>query len=325
MLRRLLTMPPRLEALQRLGTVSLCLRPATRPSPPNFLPVIQTASLSMREKKRNAKQDPYKWAQAQQRKNANLKRREELQKQRDEAWGDPVWGKTTPFLESLDSAGQESVSEVPRDPSGNLLAEPHELPTSPGLRNHFLTDAELDDAAKHAYALTKPMVGVVESQMDSTTEEERNKLHEQKHHKALEALRRITSLRNGSARDRYHANVRRIIDEFGRHKTDKFLAPKPESIMPNTTPMPGRAGPDTGSSEVQIAILTAKIRALAKALEINRGNKDKHNKRNLRLLLHRRQKLLAYMERKERGSERWTHMLEKLGLTPATWKGQIEL
>ncbi|GJN74512.1 hypothetical protein PLICBS_008603 [Purpureocillium lilacinum] len=320
-------MPPRLEALQRLGTVSLCLRPATRPSPPNFLPVVQTANLSMREKKRKAKQDPYKWAQAQQRKNANLKRREELQKQRDAAWGDPVWGTTTPFLESLDAAGQDkdSASGVPRDASGNLLGKPRDLPTAPGLRNHFLTDAELDDAARHAYALTKPMVGVVESQMDPATEEERKKLHDQKHYKALDALRRITSLRNGSARDRFHANVRRIIDEFGRHKTDKFLTPKPQSISPNTTPMPGRSGPDTGSSEVQIAILTAKIRALGKALETNRGYKDVHNKRNLRLLLHRRQKLLAYMERKERGSERWTHMLEKLGLTPATWKGQIDL
>lgn len=303
----------------------VCLGPATRPATPRFLPVVQAANLSLRERKRKAKQDPYKWAQAQQRKNANLKRREELQAKRDEAWGDPVWGKTTPFLESLDSAGQDSTSEVARDASGNLLEEPRDLPTSPGLCNYFLTDAELEDAAKHAYALTKPMVGVMESQMDPATEEERNKLHDQRHQKALEALRRITSLRNSSARDRLHANVRRIIDEFGRHETDKFLAPKPQSISPNTTPMPSRSGPDTGSSEVQIAILTAKIRALGKALQINRGHKDVVNKRNLRLLVHRRQKLLAYMERKERGSGRWTHMLEKLGLTPATWKGQIEV
>ncbi|KAG6007405.1 hypothetical protein E4U54_008846 [Claviceps lovelessii] len=318
-------MPPRIEVLQRLGTINLCLRPATRTVTPNFLPVIQTANLSQREKKRIAKQDPYKWAQAQQRKNANLKRREELQKQRDEAWGDPVLGKTTPFLESLDTAGQAALSEVPRDASGNPLQTPHELPTTPGLRNHFLTDAELEDAMKHAYALGKPMIGVISAQMSSGSEEQATKKYDQNHAKAVEALRRITSLQNSSARDRFHANVRRIVDEFGRHKTDKFLAPKPPSISPNTTPMPDRAGPDTGSSEVQIAILTAKIRTLSKALQVNRGYKDMHNKRNLRLLVHRRQKLLAYMERKERGSERWTHMLEKLGLTPATWKGQIDL
>ncbi|KAL9485088.1 hypothetical protein ACSS6W_003877 [Trichoderma asperelloides] len=318
-------MPPRIDLLQRLGTVNLCLRPSTTPATQAFLPIVQKANLSLRERKKKQKQDPYKWAQAQQRKAANLKRQDELLKKRDEEWGDPVRGRLTPFLESLDSAGQNPVTNVPRDASGNALEEPRELPTTPGLRNHFLTDAELEDAVKHAYALTKPMVGVVESQMDPTTEEERKQAHNQKHQKAVEALKRITALSNGSARDRFHANVRRIVDEFGRHNTDKVLKPKPQSISPNITPMPGRAGPDTGSSEVQIAILTAKIRSVSEALAINRGYKDVHNKRNLRLLVHRRQKLLQYMERKERGSERWTNMIEKLGLTPATWKGQIDL
>ncbi|KAJ4269530.1 hypothetical protein NW762_001194 [Fusarium torreyae] len=318
-------MPPRITALPRLGSLNLCLRPAAKPVTPNFLPIVQTANLSQREKKRKAKQDPYRWAQAQQRKAANVQRREELSRERDEAWGDPVKGKTTPFVESLDSAGQESTTRVPIDASGNQLATPQELPTSPELRNHFLTDAELDEAVKHAYTLTKPMIGVVESQMEPGTGEDKTKQHNQRHAKAMEALRRITALSNGSARDRFHANVRRIVDEFGRHNTDKYLKPKPKSISPNTVPMPGRSGPDTGSSEVQIAILTTKIRALSQALEINRGYKDKHNKRNLRVLLHRRQKLLKYMDRRERGSERWTHMIEKLGLTPATWKEQIEL
>ena len=85
-----------------------------------------------------------------------------------------------------------------------------------------------------------------------------------------------------------------------------------------------RGGPDTGSSEVQIGILTAKIRVLANEFEGVSRN-DKVNKRNLRLLLHRRQKLLQYLKRKERGSGRWEHMVETLGLTEGTWKGQIEV
>lgn len=85
-----------------------------------------------------------------------------------------------------------------------------------------------------------------------------------------------------------------------------------------------RAGPDTGSSEVQIAILTAKIRVLADSQEVV-GHKDKVNKRNLRLLVHRRQKLLKYLRRKERGSERWTNVVDKLGLTDGTWKEEISL
>lgn len=183
----------------------------------------------------------------------------------------------------------------------------------------------MDEAVKHAYTLTKPLIGVVQSQLEPGTEQDKIKQHQQNHQKAVEAIKRITAMSNSNGKARHHANVRRIVEEFGRHNTDKVLIPKPKSIYPEKTLMPERSGPDTGSSEVQIAILTAKIRALAQALEINRGYKDKHNNRNLRLLLHRRQKLLKYMERKERGSERWTHMLEKLGLTPATWKGQIEL
>ena len=279
----------------------------------------------MREKKKKAKQDPYAWAQAQQRRNANLKRRGELKKERDDIAGHPLWGKPTPFAESLDSAGQASLSEVRVDGEGNPTEEPRELPTSQNLRNHFLTDAELEQVSKHAYALTKPMVGVVESQLENASEGDREKKHDEKHAKVMEAIRRITDLDNGSAKDRLHANIRRIVDEFGRHKTDKLLAPRPPSIRPSTIEMPGRSGPDTGSSEVQIAILTTKIRAVAKALESNRGYRDKVNKRNLRLLLHRRQKLLRYMQKKERGSERWTHLIEKLGLTSATWRGQIEV
>lgn len=117
--------------------------------------------------------------------------------------------------------------------------------------------------------------------------------------------------------------------------TDTFLKPKPlnkyqlaENPNPTDTDTPTgktpRAGADTGSSEVQIAILTAKIRVLADRYEgVNRN--DKVNKRNLRLLLHRRQKLLKYMERKERGGERWQYMLGMLGLTEATWRGQLEV
>lgn len=287
--------------------------------------MTQSANLSLREKKRKAKQDPYRWAQAQQRKNANLERRNELQKERNEGLGDVVFGRTTPFVESLDSAGQARTSgEAKVDAAGQPLEAAQELPTSIGLRNHYVTDEELDEATKDAFALTKPAVGVVEGQMDASSEE-RKLQHTQNHAKVVEALRRITSLENSSARDRFHVNVSRIVDELGRHNTDGVLKPKPKSISPNTIEMAPRAGPDTGSSEVQIGILTAKIRNLAQTLSVNRGYKDKHNKRNLRVLLHKRQRLLRYMNRKERGSERWTNMVQKLGITPAMWQGQVDL
>ena len=275
----------------------------------------------MREKKRKAKQDPYRWAQAQQRKNANLERRKELQKQRDDG-PDSIYGKATPFVESLYSArmGESKTS------SGDETAESSQgQPASIGLRNHFITDAELEQATKDAFALTTPAAGVIETQMSAGNTEDLKQKHSQNHVKVVEALRRITSLENSSARDRFHVNVHRIVDEFGRHNTDGVLKPKPKSISPNTEALAPRAGPDTGSSEVQIGILTAKIRNLAQTLEVNRGYKDKHNKRNLRVLLHKRQRLLRYMHKKERGSERWTNMVEKLGITPAMWQGQVDL
>ncbi|KAK2004312.1 ribosomal protein S15 [Colletotrichum falcatum] len=318
-------MPPRTPSLQRLGTASLCLRPAVRPAIPSFLPIIQTANISQREKKRKAKQDPYRHQQALQRKAANVKRQNEIQAERDAKWGDPVHGIPTPFVESFDTAGQAPTTKLVKDDKGNVISESRPLPTSPNLLNHLVTKEELQEVIEKAYVLTKPVKSDIRDYVDPETEDLADQKHQENHSKAVEAMNRILSMDNANSKIRLHTNIKRCVDEFGRHKTDQFLKQKPKSALvdPNARPPPKRAGPDTGSSEVQIAILTAKIRKLAQELSQNRGHKDKHNKRNLRVLCHRRQKLLKYMEKKERGSGRWTHMLEKLGLSPATYKEQI--
>jgi ribosomal protein S15 len=281
----------------------------------------------MKEKKRRMKQDPYGWAQSQQRKNANLKRQEELNKVREPAWGHPVHGVTTPFVESFDSGGQAPLSTPPVDGDGNPLEEPHELPTSPHILNNLLSKDELEAALERSKKLTEPLKGGDLTTVDPVAEAQEQENHAKEHAKAEIALRRITDLNNGCAKDRKHANIRRCIETFGRHVTDKTLArpapPPGRGIVPQ--PKPERAGPDTGSSEVQIAILTAKIRALALALESPKGHKDKNNKRSLRLLCHKRQRLLRYMEKKERASGRWQYLIETLGLTGATYKEQITL
>ncbi|KAI1279647.1 hypothetical protein F5Y07DRAFT_29370 [Xylaria sp. FL0933] len=317
-------MPPRIPGVQRLNSFSLCLRPAVKPPTPAFLPITQTASLSQKEKRRLAKQDPYRWAQMQQRKNAHLERRQEIEAARKEQLGDPVRGITTPFVESFDSAGQAPLSKPPVDEEGNPISEPHPLPTSPHILNNLVSQDEFDAAIENAYVLTKPMESEF-TMMNPDELEKRKEKHESQHARAVEALRRIFELEKGSSKDRRHANIRRCIEHFGRHETDKVLPPKPLSRGQVREERPVRGGPDTGSSEVQIAILTAKIRALANELEKGRGYKDKVGKRDLRLMVHKRQKLLAYMERKERGSPRWQHMMEKLGLTAANYKDQIAL
>ncbi|KAK7697856.1 hypothetical protein SLS64_013109 [Diaporthe eres] len=326
-------MPPRIPGPSGLQSLTLCLRPAapSRQVPPSFQPLVQKATLTqertaLTQKQRDAlrkeKLHPYRWQQAQQRKNRNLRRQEVLKGERDVAWGDPVNGLVTPFLESFDTAGQSPQSLVRKDEEGN----PHDLPTSEHILNYQLTKQELDEAIAESYKLTAPSQGDIKSVFYSEViDNEAKQTHEENHVRAVEALKRITTLDNASSKDRRHANIRRIIETFGRHETDAKLRQKPLVAAQEERVEKVRGGPDTGSSEVQIAILTAKIRVLAAMYAGKKGNKDKHNKKNLRLLLHRRQKLLKYMERRERGSGRWEHMIETLGLSPATYKKQIEV
>ncbi|KAI0162523.1 hypothetical protein BJ166DRAFT_591385 [Pestalotiopsis sp. NC0098] len=316
-------MPPRVPGVQRLSAFNLCLRPAPQTTP-SILPLTQVATLTTKEKKRIAKQEPYRWQQMQQRKAAHDTIKQRLANERQVARGDPVRGVETTFVESFDSAGQSPLSVPKTDYNNNPIEEPHPLPTSPEVLNHLVSREELDDAIKHAYILTKPL-GDAEGIVGSDDLALREEAHDQKHAIAVAAINRIMDLNNGSAKDKFHANVKRCVETFGRHQTDLTLRPKALSRGIEREERPVRGGPDTGSSEVQIAILTAKIRALANQLETGRGYKDKVGKRDLRLLVHRRQRLLQYMERKERGSDRWHHLLEKLGLSPATWKGQITL
>ena len=67
---------------------------------------------------------------------------------------------------------------------------------------------------------------------------------------------------------------------------------------------------DTGSSEVQIALLTARVKHLTEHVRVNR--KDFHSRRGLIAMTARRRKLLDYLKRTE--FNRYTAILEKLGL-----------
>ncbi|KAK6844989.1 hypothetical protein PG990_003351 [Apiospora arundinis] len=313
-------MPPRIPSVPRFGAFNLCLRPAPKPASPSLLlPLTQTASLTTKEKKRLAKQDPYRWQQMQQRKAAHNVIKERIGAQTSAEFGDPVRGLTTPFVESFDSAGQAAFSRPPLDEDAAPAADlPHVL-------NNLVSQPELEEALQHARVLTQPLEPVNAEAMDPVLEQQKLEQHAANHAKAAEALQRIVHIDNGSSKDKRHANIRRCVETFGRHNTDQTLTPKPLARGIEDVEKPVRAGADTGSSEVQIAILTAKIRALANELEKGRGYRDKVGKRDLRLMVHKRAKLLKYMARKERGSERWTHMIKTLGLSPATYQREITL
>ena len=67
---------------------------------------------------------------------------------------------------------------------------------------------------------------------------------------------------------------------------------------------------DTGSPEVQIAILTARINDLTDHFKAN--PKDHHSRRGLLKMVGKRRNLLAYLKSKD--VERYRALIEKLGL-----------
>jgi len=79
---------------------------------------------------------------------------------------------------------------------------------------------------------------------------------------------------------------RKIIDEFKTHEND------------------------TGSPEVQIAILTKKIELLNEHLRVHK--KDHHSRRGLLKMVGKRRNLLAYL--REKDADRYRELIQKLGL-----------
>lgn len=68
---------------------------------------------------------------------------------------------------------------------------------------------------------------------------------------------------------------------------------------------------DTGSPEVQVALLTEKITALTEHLKSHK--KDNHSRRGLLQMVGKRRRLLTYLKRKS--EERYQSLIEKLDLS----------
>ena len=67
---------------------------------------------------------------------------------------------------------------------------------------------------------------------------------------------------------------------------------------------------DTGSPEVQIALLTEEIKGLL--LHLKKHPKDLHSKRGLLKMVSKRRKLLRYLQ--EEDSKRYKVIIKKIGL-----------
>ena len=71
-----------------------------------------------------------------------------------------------------------------------------------------------------------------------------------------------------------------------------------------------RGAADTGSPEVQVAILSSRIATLTEHFKTHK--KDNHSRRGLLKLVAQRRKLLDYLKRKDEA--RYTDLIGKLGL-----------
>ncbi|MGH8078396.1 MAG: 30S ribosomal protein S15 [Lysobacter sp.] len=71
-----------------------------------------------------------------------------------------------------------------------------------------------------------------------------------------------------------------------------------------------RADNDTGSPEVQVALLTARIEHLTGHFKVHK--QDHHSRRGLLMMVNQRRSLLDYLKRKD--NVRYKALIEKLGL-----------
>ena len=72
----------------------------------------------------------------------------------------------------------------------------------------------------------------------------------------------------------------------------------------------GESNTDTGSTEVQIAMLTAQIQSLSEHLQAHK--KDHHGRRGLLMMVGKRKRLLSYLEKTD--YEGYKSLIQKLGL-----------
>ena len=82
-------------------------------------------------------------------------------------------------------------------------------------------------------------------------------------------------------------------------------AQKAEVVQANA-----RGTADTGSPEVQVALLTARINELTPHFKLH--SKDHHGRRGLLKMVNQRKSLLSYLKRTN--ADRYTALIQKLGL-----------
>ena len=91
-----------------------------------------------------------------------------------------------------------------------------------------------------------------------------------------------------------------------REKTQGGISPNPIQVILENATHEG----DTGSPEVQIAILTARINELTDHLRVHKH--DNHSRRGLLMMVGKRRKMLDYLANKD--INRYRALIAKLGI-----------
>jgi small subunit ribosomal protein S15 len=109
------------------------------------------------------------------------------------------------------------------------------------------------------------------------------------------------------------AQVKTRVARAHAHRLRPILSGKPmiaSSIKAEVIQANARSANDTGSPEVQVALLTARINELTPHFKTHA--KDHHGRRGLLRMVSRRRKLLDYLKAKD--ADRYTALIAKLGL-----------
>ncbi len=225
------------------------------------------------------------------RKKANIAKQEELKRQRSPANIDPIVGSPTEFTRSLlTPANMFTATElIPNGPCLEFTSE--ELRAiQKAVELAEIAREEPNRASPHSSASRSPSSSKEPKVPDSwdMSDFEAEKIAKIKavNEAKSAASTRLLALQNSNAATLKAYNIQNAIRSFGRVEGD------------------------TGSAEVQAAVLT--VRILAEAEHISRNKKDVHGFRGFRTMVHKRQGLLKYLRRED--VRRYFDCIERLGL-----------
>jgi small subunit ribosomal protein S15 len=105
------------------------------------------------------------------------------------------------------------------------------------------------------------------------------------------------------------ATLRRVLPAVSLPEEIAIMAMGPQQTA-EIVKANARAANDTGSPEVQVALLTARINELTPHFKTHA--KDHHGRRGLLKMVNQRKRLLSYL--KDKDADRYTALIQKLGL-----------